>query len=224
MKESNKISSPYSLHYRDILLVPKYSELESRKIGNTEMDLCGRKVKLPVMPANMKSVINVELSNQLSESGYFYIMHRFDLDTAQFVRDAQTWKLISISTGVNEDSLKGLKQIKSEGLKVDFITIDVAHCHHIKGRKRIEWLKENMPQTKVIAGNVATKEAVKDLICWGANAVKIGCGQGRICTTRFQTGFSVPMFSCIKECSEENPKKRLIADGGVACYDEETEI
>lgn len=223
-----------SLSYDDVLLVPKYSELESRELANTSVDLCGYKFKLPCLPANMEDVIDTRMAKYLSENGYFYIYHRFGkgsgsdetemLNTVYFAKLAnhENWKLISISTGVNSDSLKELLTIKALKLRVDFICIDVAHGHHIKVRNRIEWIKENLPNTKIIAGNIATFEACKDLYEWGADVVKVGIGQGSICTTRFQTGFSIPMFSCVDEINSNlmiysSPFAfiPIIADGGI---------
>lgn len=204
-----------SLTYDNINLIPRYSELESRSLADTSVDLCGWKFKVPVCPANMEDVIGVGMSKFFSENGYFYIYHRFgkdsgentweDLNTVCFTKLAnkQNWKLISISTGVNEDSLKELMTIKALRLRTDFICIDVAHGDHIKVKNRIQWIKEYLPNTKIIAGNIATYDAYKDLVNWGADVIKVGVGQGSICTTRFQTGFSKPMFSCLKDIDSE---------------------
>ena len=216
------------LSYQDVLLVANYSELETRDHADTSVNLCGWKFELPVVPANMQDVINPEIAKYLSENGFFYIYHRFgkghsdvldeDLDTVYFVKlsNQQNWRLISISTGVNEDSFKEIFTIKALRLRVDFITIDVAHGHHLKVKQRIQWIKENLPKTKIIAGNVMTADAVDFLAKSGADIVKVGIGQGSICTTRFQTGFSMPMFICVGQCSIESQSKvPIIADGGV---------
>jgi GMP reductase len=227
-----------ALTYDNINLIPKYSKLESRSLADTSVDLCGWKFKLPCLPANMQDVINVDIAKFLSENGYFYIYHRFGKSPKgtdifidnnlssfclAFLANHDNWKLISISTGVNEDSLKELKQIKEYSLRVDFITIDVALGHHLKVKNRTQWLKENFPNTKIIAGNVATPEAYNDLGYWGADIIKVGIGQGSICTTRYQTGFSKPMFSCVKDILDTYNKnyigepnlKPIIADGSI---------
>jgi GMP reductase len=216
------------LSYQDVLLVANYSELETRDNADASVELCGFKFKLPIVPSNMLDVINPLLAKYLSNNGYFYIYHRFgkgfdvnltdNLNTVYFVKIAnkEKWSLISISTGINQDSLKELMTIKALRLRVDFITIDVAHAHHIKVKQQIKWIRENLPNTKIIAGNVMTSQACIDLKEWGADVLKIGVGQGSICTTRFQTGFSMPMFSCIQECNccDFNVLP-IIADGGI---------
>lgn len=221
--------SNIALTYDQVNLIPKFSTLESRSFADTTTDLCGWKFKLPCLPANMLDTINVKMAKYLSENGYFYIYHRFgndhgeseqeNLDTLYFTKLAnkQNWRLISISTGVNEDSLKELILIKTLKLRVDFLTIDVAHAWHSKVKERIAWIKKNLPNTKIIAGNIATSKAYQDLSDWGADIIKAGIGQGSICTTRYQTGFSKPMFSCIKDLFHGNlpPYKPIIADGSI---------
>ncbi len=89
----------------------------------------------------------------------------------------------------------------------------------------IKFIKKELPITKIIAGNVATRQAVIDLANAGADVVKVGIGQGSPCTTKDKTGFTLPMFSCTKSCSsvyigedEDNLNKvPIIADGGVEC-------
>lgn len=190
------------LKYSDVCLVPKYSELNSRAEADTSIDLCGYKFRVPCVPANMTTVINTNIAQMLSENGYFYIMHRFNIALYDMVKE---WnyhgrKLISISCGVNENTeefgdLVGLSNDKE---RIDFITIDVAAGHHLKVKNRIEWLKNAFPKTKIIAGNIATPEAARDLINWGADVLKVGIAGGSICSTRYQTGFHIPMFSCVK--------------------------
>jgi GMP reductase len=178
----------------------------------------------------MIDVIDRSIAIYLSKNGYFYIYHRFNKDTVAFVKLANEKELpvISISTGVNEDSLVDLLYIAKNKLRVDFVTIDVAMGYHKKVKEMIKVLKDILPNTKIIAGNVMTFEAVRDLEKWGADVVKIGIGQGSVCTTRFQTGFSMPMFSCVHEClAQQNINATcsadmthynsipIIADGGV---------
>lgn len=225
-----------ALTYGDINLIPKYSTLESRDFADTSVDLCGWKFKLPCLPANMLDTINVIMAKFLSENGYFYIYHRFgtdhdesekgNLSTVYFTKLANhcKWRLISISTGINEDSLKELMTIKALRLRIDFVCIDVAHAWHSKVKERIKWIKQNLPNAKIIVGNIATFDAYNSLCSWGADIIKVGIGQGSICTTRYQTGFSKPMFSCVKDITdklyEENMAIRppIIADGSIKYF------
>lgn len=230
--------SPY-LSYQDILLVPEYSELVSRDDADVSVVFLKRKFKLPVIPANMLSVIDINIAKYLAFNDYFYIYHRFgDLQKNgqcsfyEFVLQAnrENWPLISISIGTTSSDIQTLGKLKEESCRVDFITLDVAHGHHLLVKNSINSIKTIFPDVPLIVGNVATWKAVRDLGDWGADCIKVGIGQGSVCTTRFETGFSVPMFSCALECSQENgwvlnDKKipeflsrknvPIIADGGI---------
>jgi GMP reductase len=208
-----------ALYYDDIYLVPNYSELESRKLADTSVVFGNSRFELPIIPSNMMSVINEEWASWLCDNHYFYVMHRFNGCTVPFVRNANNkdWDTISISTGVNEDSYKELEQIKNDNLLVDYITIDVAHGHHIKVKQMIEFIKSYFPNAFLIAGNTSSVEATLELEEWGADATKCLIGTGSACSTKFQTGFHVPSFSCIVECSHY-AKKPIIADGGAKYY------
>ena len=208
-----------SLYYDDIYLVPRYSDLFSRKEADTTVLFGNNRFNLPIIPSNMMSVINEEWAEWLSYNHYFYVMHRFNGITVPFVRKANEneWDTISISTGVNDDSYKELEQIRTDNLIIDYITIDVAHGHHIKVKEMIEYIKSYFPNTFLIAGNTSTIEATIDLENWGADATKCLIGTGSACSTKYQTGFHVPSFSCILDCANY-AKKPIIADGGAKYY------
>lgn len=212
-------SGTHALNYDEIYLIPKYSELETRKSADTSAVLGKNKFKLPVVPSNMKTVIHEEWAKWLSDNEYFYMMHRFDDITVPFVKKAneENYKIISISTGVNEDSFDELSQIYKNNWKVDYITIDVAHGHHIKVKRRIEEIRKMFPSVFIIAGNVTTPEGVGYLEEAGADATRIGIGPGKACTTKFQTGFHIPMFTALQECAKY-ANKPMFADGGINHY------
>jgi IMP dehydrogenase len=100
---------------------------------------------------------------------------------------------------------------------VDLIVVDTAHGHSANVINQVSRIKTLSNKVQIIAGNVATPEAVKALIDAGADAVKIGIGPGSICTTRVVAGVGVPQLSAILECAEEASKQDIpvIADGGI---------
>ena len=211
-----------SLKYSDICLVPNYSECHSRSDCDTSVSLFGKKFNLPIIPANMKSVIDMDLAKWMSDNQYFYVMHRFNRDLAEDVANAQEWNNISFSVGVKMECKIAIQKIKKRNHKVDFLTIDIAHGHCLRMKTMINFIRKHLPDTKIIAGNVATPQAVRDLSSWGADVVKVGVGQGSPCTTKDKTGFTMPMFSCVKTCSkqysddlEEETSIPIIADGGI---------
>ncbi len=116
----------------------------------------------------------------MAKNGYFYVMHRFDLDNLQFVRDMKAQGVYaSISLGVKKADYDTVDQLVAEGLVPEYITIDIAHGHADTVQKMIGYLKQKLPASFVIAGNVGTPEAVIDLENWGADATKVGIGPAR---------------------------------------------
>jgi GMP reductase len=205
--------------YRDISLIPELGVVGSRSEAETWQTFLDREYRMPVFPSNMKCTINADLAKQLSADSYFYIMHRFDHDQLEFVKNAQNWNLISISVGVKPEDIELIKKIAEENLKVHVITIDVAHGHHLWVRQMIKTINSYLGSRgiKIIAGNVATAEGAKYLSDSGADAVKVGIGQGMACTTKDKTGFTLPMFTCVRNIYDRYPDIPLIADGGIRC-------
>ena len=109
---SEQIYHGKELEYSDILLVPKYGQLHTRNAADTSFKLGKFSFNLPVVPSNMKTVIDIELCKQLDDNNYFYIMHRFDnvFETVQKLNDLHC-KCVSVSIGVNEQSYQHLQSI-----------------------------------------------------------------------------------------------------------------
>jgi len=103
------------------------------------------------------------------------------------------------------------------GVKVDVLVVDTAHGHNQMVLDMVKWVKSEFPQTEVIAGNVGTAEATRDLIAAGADGVKVGIGPGSICTTRIVTGAGMPQITAIDECARAAAEfgVPIIADGGI---------
>jgi len=203
--------------YDNILLLPRKCRVQSRSECDTSVTLGQRSFRLPVVPANMKTVVNERICHWLAQNGYFYVMHRFDLDNAAFVRDCQAKGVYaSVSLGVKQADYDTVKAWQAEGLCPDYITIDIAHGHAESVRQMIEYIKGKMPQAFVIAGNVGTPEAVIDLENWGADATKVGIGPGKVCITKLKTGFGTGgwQLSALKWCARVATKP-IIADGGI---------
>ncbi len=203
--------------YDNILLLPRKCRVESRSECDASVSLGGRSFRIPVVPANMKTVINQALCVWMAQNGYFYVMHRFDLDNLQFVRDMKARGVYaSISLGVKKPDYGTVDQLAAEGLVPEYITIDIAHGHADAVKNMIGYLKEKLPASFVIAGNVATPEAVIDLENWGADATKVGIGPGKVCITKMKTGFGTGgwQLSALKWCARVATKP-IIADGGI---------
>lgn len=218
--------------YQDVCLVPKYSKYHSRSEIDTSIGLGKQAFKLPVVPANMECTMNVDKARYMSKNGYFYIMHRFNKDKTEpantdnkkFIELANTenWKNISISLGVKEEDEELIHYCITNKLRIDYITIDIAHAHSVRMKDMLGYINRmyrsnicSMERPFVIAGNVASSDAVVDLEDWGADATKVGIAAGKACRTYNETGFGIPMFSCILECSKV-ARRPIIADGGIS--------
>jgi GMP reductase len=207
----------YAFDYDDIQLIPQKCVVESRSECDTSIKFGNHIFKLPIVPANMRCVIDEEVAIWLATNGYFYIMHRFEVDSYKFVRTMCHRGLVpSISVGVKEEDYKLVKSFKGEGCQPYYVTIDIAHAHSDSVAKMIGHIKENIPDAFVIAGNVCTPDAVRFLEDAGADATKVGIGPGAACTTKLKTGFGSAgwQLAAVAECSRE-AKNPIVADGGV---------
>ncbi|GIN22925.1 IMP dehydrogenase [Siminovitchia fordii] len=123
--------------------------------------------------------------------------------------------LVAAAVGVSKDTFKRIEQlVKSQ---VDAIVVDTAHGHSKGVIDTVREIREQYPNLNIIAGNVATAEATRELYEAGADVVKVGIGPGSICTTRVVAGVGVPQITAIYDCATEARKhgKTIIADGGI---------
>lgn len=205
-------------NYDDINLVPRYSVVGSRSECDTTIKFGKKTFRNPVIPANMVSVINEDIAIKLASAGYFYVMHRFDVNNIEFTKMMKSRELMtSVSIGVNQDAYDYIDiLIINNELAPDYITIDIAHGHCKKMKKMIKFIKSKLPNVFVIAGNVSTIDATRDLDIWGADAIKVGIGPGSACTTYPTTGFGSRNIqaSVVHQCSLVT-KKDIVADGGI---------
>ncbi|TGB01953.1 GMP reductase [Halobacillus salinus] len=207
--------------YEDIQLIPAKCIVNSRSECDTTTTLGKHSFKLPVVPANMQTILDENVARFLAEEGYFYIMHRFEPETRKrFINDMKQNELISsISVGVKDEEYGFIEELKNEGLNPDYITIDIAHGHSQAVIDMIQHIKQNLPETFVIAGNVGTPEAVRELENAGADATKVGIGPGKVCITKLKTGFGTGgwQLAAVRWCAKA-ASKPVIADGGIRTH------
>ena len=130
-------------------------------------------------------------------------------------KDERGRLIVAAAVGVSSETLDRVAALVDA--RVDAIVVDTAHGHSKFVIDMVRTIKKNYPDLDVIAGNVATAEAVKDLIEAGADAIKVGIGPGSICTTRVVAGIGVPQITAVYECYQEAKKYNvpIIADGGI---------
>ncbi|UJZ87134.1 GMP reductase [Heyndrickxia coagulans] len=207
--------------YEDIQLIPEKCIVNSRSECDTSVELGGRKFRLPVVPANMQTIIDEKIAVYLAENGYFYIMHRFQPETRlSFVKEMKERGLYaSISTGVKPEEYAFIEELATRNLEPEYITIDIAHGHSNAVIDMIHHIKKHLPETFVIAGNVGTPEAVRELEHAGADATKVGIGPGKVCITKIKTGFGTGgwQLAALRWCAKA-ASKPIIADGGIRTH------
>jgi GMP reductase len=205
--------------YEDIQLVPNKCIISSRSEADTRVTLGKHSFKLPVVPANMETIMDEDIAEQLASNGYFYIMHRFDEAARKpFIARMHAQGLIaSISVGVKDYEYAFVTSLKDDA--PEFITIDIAHGHSDTVIKMIQHIKKELPETFVIAGNVGTPEAVRELENAGADATKVGIGPGKVCITKVKTGFGTGgwQLAALRWCAKA-ARKPIIADGGIRTH------
>ncbi len=207
--------------YEDIQLIPAKCVVNSRSECDTTVTLGGHTFKLPVVPANMQTIIDEKIAITLAENNYFYIMHRFNPETRiEFIKDMNARGLYaSISVGVKEEEHQFVEEVAAANLSPEFITIDIAHGHSNAVINMIQHIKKHLPNSFVIAGNVGTPEAVRELENAGADATKVGIGPGKVCITKIKTGFGTGgwQLAALRWCAKA-ASKPIIADGGIRTH------
>jgi IMP dehydrogenase len=130
-------------------------------------------------------------------------------------KDSKGRLIIGAAIGALRQPYERAKALHDAG--VDFVVIDAAHGHSRGVMECLKMLKSKIPDLKVVAGNVATKDSVRDLAALGADCLRIGIGAGSICTTRVVAGIGVPQFTAVLDCAEEANRLGIptIADGGI---------
>ena len=122
---------------------------------------------------------------------------------------------VGAAVGIRSNTIDRVKALVEAG--ADVVAVDTAHGHSHAVGEMVRTIKKSYPDLQVVAGNVATAEAVRDLVAAGADAVKVGIGPGSICTTRIVAGVGMPQLTAVMNCSEEaaNTGTPIIADGGI---------
>ena len=213
------------LDFKDVLVIPTFSKLNSRSQVDLETDI---KFKngyewrgIPIIAANMTTTGTFEIYNILSKLKIITALHKFYkyTDYQEYLKyNILNPDYFMISTGISDNDYQNLNEILSN-INCKFICIDIANGYIENFYSFCKKVRDKYPDKIIIAGNVVTSEAVKKLASIGIDIVKLGIGPGSACTTRIQTGIGMPQLSCILE-SVSIAKKNgiyLISDGGITC-------
>lgn len=206
-----------ALTFDDVLLVPQFSDVKSRKDVDTSTDLLGINFSIPICSANMDTITEALMASTMYQLGGLGILHRYANPSLikQWIFEIKSrGGQVVPSIGIKNEDFQLAQEYAKLGATA--INIDIAHgdsTHMVYMVERLQNLG-----IKVIAGNVASYTGALRLARAGADVIKVGVGPGAVCTTRIVTGHGVPQLTAIEECArikEQFPNVRIIADGGI---------
>lgn len=219
--------------FDDIQIIPIYSEVASRSSCNIRSRFTKNySVAAPYVSAPMDTATDLEMASFMMGYGGVGVLHRFMPieEQAKKVTEIKLSRIthgmvysdpeaiVCAAIGATGDYQERAKEIVSAGAVV--LLIDVAHGNTKQVKDALQWCKQNLPDyVDIIAGNVATREGARNLAEWGADAVRVGIGNGSLCETRIRTGIGVPqvtaLIECIRGVEESCYDVPIIADGGM---------
>jgi IMP dehydrogenase len=212
----------YAYTFDDLQIIPKYSEVESRSQCNLTTRFTKQyKLGTPLVSSPMDTVTEYNMALAIASHGGVGILHRFmsiEKQSNQVRKIKEQEKLVSAAIGATGDYKERAQELVNAGAIV--LLIDVAHGNTKQVRDAITWCKQNLPgYVDVIAGNVATYEGARNLAQWGADAIRVGIGNGSLCETRIRTGVGIPqvtaLIESIRAVEESGIDVPIIADGGI---------
>ena len=207
--------------FDDVLIVPQYSELGSRSEVDMSVSFSkGLKFSIPVVPANMKTIVNENVAREFYKLKGLCLLHRFmsigeQIEILANLRNdyADVFNYVGVSVGIKKEDYNNIDRFVALGVKI--ICVDVAHGDSLKCGEIVNYISTKYPKVFLIAGNVATADGAIHLWAAGADACKVGIGAGSICQTRVEAGVGMPQLSAIMEVYAVcKLGKFIIADGG----------
>jgi len=227
-----------ALAFNDIILIPRYSEIESRSKINLTSILrtpSGRQFKfyLPLISSPMDTVTGPEMCYRMWKNGGLGILHRFCTieDQVKMVHAARaieikergatdniSFSIIGAAIGANGDYLERCRALIDAGISI--ICIDIAHGHTAVMKEAITQVRKLVGNdVHIMAGNIVTTQAAIDLGNWGADSIRVGIGSGAACSTSIQTGHGLPLLQALLnitfQLKQIGSSTTLIADGGI---------
>lgn len=222
-----------SLCFDDVLLVPQYSEIETRK--SIDLSVSGLdesfarltdkhpELRCPIIGSPMDTVIGPEAAEVLDKVGGFGILHRYctiqeHISTYKDVVSRTTTQMrpfsnVMVAIGATGDFFERTQSLYDVGCRA--FCIDVAHGHHSSVKAALKTINHKYEDIHIMAGNVATLEAFNDLADWGADSIRVGIGGGSMCSTRIRTGHGIPTLQSVIDCAKSDRDVYIIADGGI---------
>ena len=219
-----RIENEVKLDFKDVLFRPKRSTLRSRQDVDVTREFTFKWSKkpykgMPIIAANMDGVGTFSMAKAFIKNGHglSVALHKhYDLKELQKFYDENGSDSVWYSIGMVKADEEKLDEFIKAGGKPDKLCIDVANGYSEHFVDYVKRIREKMPDTTIMAGNVVTGEMVEELILGGVDVVKVGIGPGSVCTTRKMTGVGYPQLSATIECADaaHGLGGLICADGG----------
>lgn len=205
-----RIENEEKLDFKDVLFRPKRSTLRSRKDVDIKREFkfkwSGQTYSgVPIIAANMDGVGTFAMANAFieNEHGLSVALHKhYSIEDIQAFYKKNGSSSVWYSIGMVQADEEKLEKFVAAGGKPEKICVDVANGYSEHFVDYVKRIREKMPDTTIMAGNVVTGEMVEELILAGVDIVKVGIGPGSVCTTRKMTGVGYPQLSAIIECAD----------------------
>jgi len=223
-----KIRRGRKIDFEDVLIVPRESKLNSRSEVNLNVEYLmvnsGRIWKgIPIIASNMDTIGTIEVYNEFKKYNMCCALHKF-YDSETLVRffnglENNDNEYVFYTMGITENDIQKYNYVKNKtgSEKIVNVCIDVANGYMDKFLKFVDNFRKENKMVNLMAGNVVTPEACLKLIDVGVDIIKIGIGNGSVCTTRKITGVGYPQLSSLIECSAAVHEKNgfICCDGGI---------
>jgi GMP reductase len=224
-----RIDQDVKLDYKDVLIRPKRSTLQSRSQVRLNRRFTFRHSKhdyegVPIMASNMDGVGTFAMADKLAEGGIFTcLVKTYSIEQLVEYFNSnipERTNNVAMSIGTSDDDFHKLVDVQAEVCdQLKYVCMDIANGYSNHFAQHVRKVREAFPNLVIIAGNVVTGEMTEELILNGADIVKVGIGPGSVCTTRIQTGVGYPQLSAVIECADaaHGLGGHIIADGGCTC-------
>jgi GMP reductase len=227
-----RLEQDIKLDYKDVLIRPKRSTLQSRKQVRLNRKFQFRNYEpdfdigddhyngIPIMAANMDGVGTFALADKLAEGEIFTcLVKTYSVEELvdYFSGPIERSECVAMSIGTSDSDYNKLFQVKKEcNTRLKYVCMDIANGYSDHFAQHVRKVRADFPDLVIIAGNVVTREMTQELILAGADIIKVGIGPGSVCTTRIQTGVGFPQLSAVIECADaaHGLGGHIIADGG----------
>lgn len=208
------MSREIALTFDDILLIPQYNDISSRRdVDLSVTDKSGKlTLNLPIFSSNMDTITESSMSSFIRSYGGMGVLHRFML-IERNIEEFNKFQDCFVSIGANLNEYERFLALYDAGARK--FCVDVAHGHSWLVLEMCRNIKKYDPNITLMAGNVVTARATTMLAEAGADIVKVGIGGGSVCSTRIKTGFGVPQLTAIERCSQNSAGVSIVADGGI---------